>query len=264
MTEIHNVASNRPFFLLTGDDSVRAEGIILVKRLIQDWADFQIVATREQMSGVGSKASFPGGTYGTELVDGHEAIWVSGTPADAVYFASQYLERPIDMVISGMNLGQNITNEMHRSGTVGAAVTAAQCRHLKAIAVSIMVGEEKFYMQHSGSFEETLLKYPGEKLLQLIQAAHAYTFPPQTFWNINFPAHPTETIKVVASSNSQYWVNDLTIKEGIYAYKDTVGINLKPGEDAYELTVAGNITVTPCKVEFTEKSVLENITKLLQ
>ena len=243
--------STRPFFLLTGDDSVRAEGIILVKRLVQDWADFQIVATREQMSGAGSKATFPGGSYGTEYVDGHEAIWVSGTPADAVYFASQYLERPIDMVISGMNLGQNVTNEMHRSGTVGAALTAAQCRGLKAIAVSIMVSEEKFFMQHTGSFDEKLLEYPGKKLLQLIQQALKTDFPPQSFWNINFPAHPTESIRVVPASNSQYWVNDLTIKEGVYSYRDTLGDQLKPGEDIAEL-LAGAITVTPCKVEYTD------------
>lgn len=253
--------STRPFFLLTGDDSVRAEGIILVKRLVQDWADFQIVATREQMSGAGSKATFPGGTYGTELVDGHTAIWVSGTPADAVYFASQYLDRPIDMVISGMNLGQNITNEMHRSGTVGAALTAAQCRDLKAIAVSIMVSEDKFFMQHNGAFDETLLEYPGKILLSLIQKAHAYNMPPQTFWNINFPAKPTSQIKVVPTSNDHYWINDMTIKEGSYAYRDTLGDNLTPGEDIYELT-HGAITITPCKVEYTDKGELERLKQL--
>lgn len=254
--------TKRPFFLLTGDDSVRAEGIILVKRLVQDWADYQIIATREQMSGAGSKATFPGGTYGTELVDGHTAIWVSGTPADAVYFASQYLKQPIDLVISGMNLGQNVTNEMHRSGTVGAAVTAAQCRGLKAIAVSIMSSEEQMFMQHSGSFDEKLFTYPGNILLRLIKQAHQYSFPPETFWNINFPALPTATVKVVPASNSQYWINDLTIKEGTYAYLDTLGQTLQPGEDVYEL-LHDTITVTPCKVEYTDRSQLEQLSKKL-
>lgn len=253
--------NNRPFFLLTGDDSVRAEGIILVKRLVQDWADFQIVATQEQMSGAGSRASFPGGKYGTELVDGHQAIWVSGTPADAVYFASQYLERPIDLVISGLNMGQNITNEMHRSGTVGAAVTGAQCRGLKAIAVSSMVPDDKFFMQHTGILDDRLLEYPGQLLLKMIKAAVSQSFPPQTFWNINFPAQPTETIKVVPVSQSQYWVNDLSIKEGVYAFRDTRGENLRPGEDAYEV-VNGAVTVTPCKVEYTDFSQMETLAEI--
>ncbi len=255
--------AQKPFFLLTGDDSVRAEGIILVKRLVQDWADFQIVATREQMSGAGSRCSFPGGTYGTELVDGHTAIWVSGTPADAVYFATQYLERPIDMVISGMNLGQNVTNEMHRSGTVGAALTAAQCRNLKALAVSIQVPEDKFFMQHNGAFDESLLSYPGKLLLQIIKQAHAYPMPHQTFWNVNFPAKPSTQIKVVPTSNSHYWINDMTIKEGSYAYKDTIGNHLQPGEDIHEL-LQGNVTITPCKVEYTDESQLSALEELLK
>ena len=255
--------TNRPFFLLTGDDSIRGEGIILVKRLVEDWADYQIVATREQMSGVGSKATMPGGTYGTEMVDGHEAIWVSGTPADAVYFATQYLRRPIDMVISGMNLGQNITNEMHRSGTVGAAVTAAQCRDLKSIAVSSEVPVDKFFMQHTGSFDEALLEYPGKPLLKLIRLAYEQTFPPQTFWNINFPVKPTDAIKVVPVGNSHYWINDLTINNGSYAYRDTLGTLFQPGEDVYELS-RGAITITPCKVEYTDYTQLAKIETLLK
>lgn len=250
--------ANKPFFLLTGDDSVRAEGIILVKRLVEDWADYQIVATKEQMSGAGSRCSFPGGTYGTELVDGHTAIWVSGTPSDAVYFAYQHLDRPIDMVISGLNLGQNVTNEMHRSGTVGAALTAAQCRDLKAIAVSIQVPEDKFFMQHTGAFDDSLLEYPGKQLLQLIHKAYEYPMPAQTFWNINFPAAPSSSIKVVPASNSHYWINDLTIKEGSYAYRDTVGNHLQPGEDVFEL-LQGNITITPCKVEYSNAAEMEKI-----
>ena len=253
----------RPFFLLTGDDSVRAEGIILVKRLIQDWADFQIVATKEQMSGAGTRANFPGGHYGMEEVDGHQALWVDGTPADAAYFASQYLERPIDLVISGMNLGQNVTNEMHRSGTVGAALTAAQCRQLKALAVSMEVDGEKMFMHHTGTLDERLLEYPGKKLLQLIKAALDYSFPPRTFWNINFPAKPTETIKVVPAADDQYWINDMSIKEGVYAYNDTAEVQLTPGKDVYELTIAGNITVTPCRVEFTDYQQLDKLDKSL-
>lgn len=254
--------ANRPFILLTGDDSVRAEGIILVKRLIQDWADFQIIATKDQMSGTGSKATFPGGRYGTEEVDGHTAIWLDGTPADCAYFASQYVSRPIDMVVSGVNQGQNITNEMHRSGTVGAAVTASQCRGIKALAVSMVTSDDRLFMHHDGRFNEALLRYPGEMLLKLIRLALSSEFPPQTFWNINFPAEPTNNISVVPATNSQYWVNDMVIHEGSYAYLYTNGENMKPGEDAHELQ-QGLITLTPCKVEYTDHSQLDQVKELV-
>lgn len=254
--------STRPFFLLTGDDSIRAEGIILVKRLIQDWADFQIIATKEQMSGTGSKATFPGGKYGTEEVDGHTAIWLDGTPADCAYFASQYITRPIDLVISGLNQGQNVTNEMHRSGTVGAAVTASQCRNLKSLALSMVTSDDRLFMQHDGKFNEALLQYPGETVLKLIKLALTTEFPPQTFWNINFPAQPTSKIEVVPATNSQYWVNDMVIHEGSFAYLYTNGENLTPGEDAYELQ-QGVITITPCKVEYTDSSQLNRVKELI-
>ncbi len=254
--------SDRPFILLTGDDSVRAEGIILVKRLINDWADFQIIATKDQMSGASSRATFPGGKYGTENVDGHTAIWLDGTPADCAYFASQHIGRPIDLVISGMNQGQNITNEMHRSGTVGAAVTASQCRGIKSIAVSMVTTDDRLFMQHDGRFNEALLQYPGELLQRLIKLALATDFPPQTFWNINFPAHPTSEIKVVPATNSQFWINDMVIREGTYAYLNSHGENLAQGEDAYEL-LQGAITITPCKVEYTDFSQMEKLTELV-
>ncbi|MBP7875574.1 hypothetical protein KA012_01085 [Candidatus Woesebacteria bacterium] len=249
---------NRPFIVLTGDDSVRAEGTILVKRLIQDWADYQIVGTKEQMSGASSRASQPGGTFGTEMVDGHEAIWVSGTPADTVYLASQYLKRPIDLVISGLNMGQNVTNEMHRSGTVGAAVTAAQCRHLKSIALSMVVPEDRFFKPHTGTFDESLLEYPGEILGRLIKSAIEYDIPQGTFWNINFPSRPTTEIKIVPTSNGKYWINDLDITDTTYTYLDTNGNDAKPGEDIFEL-LAGFITITPCKIEYTDKSQMESL-----
>lgn len=255
--------SNKPFFLLTGDDSVRGEGIILVKRLVQDWADYQIVATKAQMSGVGSKITLPGGTYGTEIVDGHEAIWVDGTPADAVNLATTYLNRPIDMVISGMNLGQNITNEMHRSGTVGAAVTAVQSRGLKAIAISREVPPEQFFMNHTGSFNDELLEYPGKMLKRLIELAHHTTFDPYTFWNINFPNQPSEKISVAPTSSGHYWINEVRATKGAYSYVDDVELEPKPGEDVYELT-HGAITITPCKVEYTDYTKIDSLKTLLR
>ena len=79
---------NKPFILITGDDSVRAEGSILVKRVVEKFADYRIIATKEQQSAVGAKINLKnGGEWGTEQVDGVEAIWVDGTPGDSVYFA---------------------------------------------------------------------------------------------------------------------------------------------------------------------------------
>ena len=119
---------SRPFVLVTGDDSVRAEGIILVKRIIEKFADFKIIATKEQQSAVGGKMNFRGGSWGKEIVDGVETIWVDGSPVDSVKFAFSYLDRKPDMVISGMNTGENVDNSTMASGTFNAALQATFCQ----------------------------------------------------------------------------------------------------------------------------------------
>ena len=68
----------KPFILITGDDSVRGEGIILVKRIVEKFADYQLIATKDQQSAVSGKLNFRGGIWGKEDVDGHEAVWVDG------------------------------------------------------------------------------------------------------------------------------------------------------------------------------------------
>ena len=164
---------NKPFILITGDDSVRAEGSILVKRVVEKFADYRIIATKEQQSAVGAKINLKnGGNWGTEQVDGVEAIWVDGTPGDSVYFAFDYLKKigkKPDLVISGMNLGPNFSDgSLLISGTVCAASIAALSRHTPAIAFSFYDSGKNWLKDHDGEFDEKMLEYPGEVMKKFI------------------------------------------------------------------------------------------------
>lgn len=250
----------KPFILITGDDSIRGEGIILVKRVVEKFADFQIVATKDQMSAVGAALNLKGGEWGKETVDGHEAIWVDGYPSDAAYFALDYLEKLPDLVISGVNHGENIEEStMIRSGTVACAMTTAK-RNIPTIAFSRRVPIGGWLDGDKKEFHESLLEYPGKLIEKIVKKALDYNFPDHTFWNVNFPENPTNTLKVVPASFAGSYPNNKKITGNRYDHDLTVidYTNQPVGTDAYELT-QGNATITPCKIQFNVESEMEKL-----
>lgn len=257
--------TKRPFLLLTGDDSVRAPGIILVKRLIESYADFAIVATKKQQSATGSRITWTGGQWGTELVDGTEAFWVDGTPSDAVYFAFSHLPRKPDLVISGMNMGSNMGNMIHRSGTVSAVVTATQWRDTPGVAVSFDAQDDVIFKEHDGSFDESLLEYPGVMLKNIIDQALRYSFPKETFWNVNFPQQPTTTITVRKAGQPDYYYNSVVVDSTNqrFMYED-VRTPVRGTDHDISAVEAGHICITPCRVEFTDHEQLPQLRTLFE
>ncbi|MBP7768322.1 hypothetical protein KA082_00610 [Candidatus Woesebacteria bacterium] len=257
------VVQKRPFILLTGDDSVRAEGLIIVKRIVEKFADFAIVATKEQQSAVGSKITFPGGSWGTEIVDGVEATWVDGTPSDAVYFAFDYLQRKPDLVLSGMNIGANMGNIIHRSGTVSALVTAAQSRQTPGVAFSLFAEHADWFKNHDGSFDEKHLIYPGNLIEKITKMALEHTFAPETFWNVNFPDKQTDKIVVAPLGTCKYWHNHQHIdyQKRTFVYADGHE-TVQSGPTDVEQLIAGHCTITPCHVEYTDHAKLQELAEI--
>lgn len=261
--KFHSFFMTKKFILLTGDDSVRAEGLILIKRIVEKFADYQIVATKEQMSGVGAALTFKGNEYGKEIVDGHEALWVKGYPSDAVYFSFRYLDRKPDLVISGMNSGENIEDAtMVRSGTIAAAITASMARGVPAIAFSRRMTSDDWLKDHDGSFNEELLRYPGEMIEKVIHKALEYNFPKGEFWNVNFPVKETKTLKVVPTNLGGTYPNEQDFDDKKYWYNFEVVYEGWPeGTDAGEIE-RGNATITPCRLRVTNYDELDNLKKV--
>jgi 5'-nucleotidase len=252
----------KPFVLITGDDSVRAEGLILVKRVVEKFAEFQVVATLNQSSGAGGGITLKGGDWGREIVDGHEAIWVDGKPADAVFFAFDYLKRKPDLVISGINYGANLQNDSYISGTIGAALTAAQSYKIPTIAFSWDISSHNWQKDHDGSFDEKLLEYPGRLCEKIVRIAMKYKMPERNFWMVNFPEKPTDSIKIVKTNESGFFPNTQSIGESSYIYKGVIKRDgWEDGTDAGELC-KGFATIAACKIEFTNSGELEKMKKL--
>jgi 5'-nucleotidase len=133
--------------LVTNDDGVGAPGIDVVSQALMKLPDVKvtIVAPATNQSGTGSKTTdpTPPGTP-AKTQSGLAATAVAGYPSDAVNYAFTTMKLRPDVVVSGINQGQNLGPNTEQSGTVGAAKTAAG-RGVPAIAASQGFGDPPQY-----------------------------------------------------------------------------------------------------------------------
>ena len=188
--------------LLTNDDGFAAAGLKAVRTALEQAGyTVTVVAPLRQQSGSGVRL-----TLGEIAVaeHGHRTWSVDGSPADsASYGLSRVLaDRRPQVVVSGANLGQNLGANAVSSGTVGAAVMAAQ---LGVPAIAVSVGLDLAEAKHTPTpFPSTVAAYPlaGEFVARLIarlaeQAHGGPLLPANTVLNINVPARPAANIKGV-------------------------------------------------------------------
>jgi 5'-nucleotidase len=179
--------------LLTNDDGWDSPGIQAAAGALRaDGHAVTVVAPLTQQSGSGMKV-----TLGDlAVVEQRPGVWsVDGSPADAVGIGLRWIMRDAapDLVVSGINLGQNLGNNVMLSGTVGAAMMAVQ-QGVPGIAVSAgldlgeAVGEPRF--------QSTLAAYPGAAALtarlvaMLARNRGTALLPPDQVLNVNYPALP--------------------------------------------------------------------------
>ncbi|UDY35372.1 5'/3'-nucleotidase SurE [Dermatobacter hominis] len=130
--------------LVTNDDGVGAQGIDVLVQALQAMPETKVVvaAPAENQSGTGGRTT-PGGATATPttMLSGEQATAVAGFPADSVVWALDggIPETP-QLVVSGINSGQNVGAFIQLSGTVGAARAAAS-RGIPALAVSAGVND---------------------------------------------------------------------------------------------------------------------------
>ena len=112
--------------LVTNDDGIYAEGLWVVARELQKIGDVTVVAPDRDQSGVGTSVTLRTPLRFNEIkspVNGITAYKVEGTPADSVIMALRVaMKNNIDLVVSGINEGSNLGNDVFISGTVGAAI----------------------------------------------------------------------------------------------------------------------------------------------
>lgn len=130
--------------LVSNDDGYQAPGLdVLVNVLKEQYHKVTVVTPRKNMSGCGMGLSLRK-PINVEEVNDHTFI-VDGTPVDCVYIAlNNLVTEPVDLVISGINNGANLADDVFYSGTFAAAMEARRL-YLPSIALSVANNHVKHY-----------------------------------------------------------------------------------------------------------------------
>lgn len=248
--------------LLTGDDGYNSIGIRLLVSQLKSKYKLVIAGTKSQQSGVGGKLSvFKGGRWSVTTMDGIPALSVSGTPADAIECAHAYFQTKFDLVISGINLGLNVSDPF-TSGTMAAAWRSLKINlSERAIAISWDAPPKLYNHSHHGQEElKQFLNHPGKTAGKIIDLAIDKRFWGSDFLNINLPQKSSRKARFsqFLPYISDYYP-DISLYQGKKKHYTFPHIGaVKPEFDsphAYDawLVNHGFISITPCNPDLLER-----------
>ncbi len=241
--------------LLTNDDGVNSVGLWAAYDALSPIADVTVVAPATQQSAVGRSISIFEPLRVDEIVhNGVRAYAVAGKPTDAVIIGLFALKLAPDLIVSGINIGENLSFEsIMTSGTVGAALEGAN-QGVRGIAVSLQVEDQgdKFGdpRQSAQSFAVAarVVRDCCERIFARGYPAGADVI------NVNVPARPTGGYectrlaeKLFATGVERrldprgrpyYWIDGPIIEDA------------EPGTDVHAIR-EGRISVTPLTLDCT-------------
>jgi 5'-nucleotidase len=194
-----------PLILITNDDGIDAPALLPLKQALGNVADTLVFAPDHNWSASGHPKTMhkPLRADPIFLSDGSPAFVSTAPPPDCVGLALLgIVDRPLSMVVSGINYGANLGHDVFYSGTVAAAVEAT-IEGVPAIAVSRERLDDDMAMAvargyHDDSpLEEVDHRPLSDFIAKLAAKALENSLPINTFLNVNFPAVPWERIKGV-------------------------------------------------------------------
>lgn len=245
--------------LLTNDDGIHAPGLEVLERIARAFSDdIWIVAPAEEQSGAGHSLTLNRPVRLRQFDKRRFAV--SGTPTDAVMMAlRKVLPGKPDLLLSGVNRGANLGDDVTYSGTVSAAIEGALAG-IRSIALSQVY--EKEGMGDSVPFAAA--EGWGARAIAPLMGA---PFAPRSLVNINFPALPAADvrgIRVVRQGFHDYArgsVVEGTDPRGYqYFWFGLHGIEHTPGHATdLEAIQDGYVSVTPLQLDLTHDASLADL-----
>ncbi len=249
--------------LISNDDGVHAPGIRALAHEISKIAEVSVIAPDRNRSGASNSLTLNRPLHVQTLENGHHSV--DGTPTDCVHLAlTGFLESNIDLVLSGINEGGNLGDDVLYSGTVAAAMEGRYLG-LPAIAFSLMCGRTQVPVPHY--HYETAARIARILVLKL----HANLLPSQTILNVNIPNIPFDQIKGIEITRlgTRHWAEP-TVKD-----KDPRGRPIywigPPGVEAdasfgTDFYAVSNdfVSITPLQLDMTHYKTFETLSGWLK
>lgn len=265
---------NKPHILLTNDDGIRSPGLWAAASELSKIGYVTVAAPREQSSGMGrSVPSTSDGIIRKEQVQVNGQEWsvyaVGGSPAQAVQHGiMEIVKHKPDLIVSGINYGENVGLGITSSGTVGAAMEAASMG-FPALAISLQA-DTQYHFSHSEDidfstagyfsayFAELILKhnfFGGVDLIKVEVPTHA---TPETEWQVGrlSPSRYYESVPAKRDSWEQ---------PGTMTYKESASLEEEEEDtDVYILRKKKMVAVTALNLDMTARVKFSDFEKHLR
>jgi 5'-nucleotidase len=252
--------------LVTNDDGIESPGIWALAEVLSKIGDVLIVAPDKQQSGVGTSVSFMRDSVTVKEVPSRiphvKAFSVSGTPSDCVILGIRRITTAhVDLLVSGINLGPNVGNDIPYSGTVMATL-AGYFRKIPSIAVSLAFKDrnEQYRFDIAAKFTATL-----------VEAIEKGQLKTDVIINVNVPNIPSEKIKgILATRAAGFGYVRLSKSKGTSqdASFDTIigkpdSSSLEEGTDVWAVG-NGYISITPLHLDVTHHELIPTIAECVE
>lgn len=240
--------------LISNDDGIFSEGLISLEAALKPLGDIWTVAPEKAQNAVGRSLTLHRPLKVARLSD--QRFMINGTPSDCVNLAINGLlpQRPA-LVVSGINKGGNMADDIPYSGTVAAAFEAA-IWGIPALAVSLACRKNFIFGPAA--------RFAAKVASALMQSS----LSPDSFLNVNVPDTQGDEITAYKITHQGKSIYEETIEERInprgekYYWIGGDGTKYKdiPGSDA-DAVLKNYASITPVKTDFTDHAALELLKK---
>jgi 5'-nucleotidase len=248
--------------LLTNDDGIHAEGLACLERIARTLSDaVWVVAPETDQSGFAHSLSISEPLRLRKIGEKHFAV--RGTPTDCVIMGvRKVMPEPPDLILSGVNSGANLADDVTYSGTVAGAMEGT------------MLGIRSVALSQAYNVQDGARLVPWETVEALapalLQRLLKIDLPDGTFLNVNFPNCPPEEVEATRVTTQGKLVHSLWIDEradgrGFPYFWLRFGREppeLKEGTDVHAVR-SKFVSVTPLKLDLTAHEIRDQLTKAL-
>ena len=248
--------------LISNDDGVNAEGLALLERVARTLSDdVWVVAPEQEQSGAGHSLSLHKPLRVREV--GKQRFAVDGTPTDAVLVGVMEVlkdKRP-DLMLSGINRGSNLAEDVTYSGTVSAAMEATLLE-IPSIAFS---NQLPFSSPLKEGYSNPNWAVPEHYIAQLIRSLTQTPIAHDRLLNVNFPAVPLAEVKgIKVCPQGRRKLDDNLDRRTDPQGRPYIWIGgqrtepfKNPEESDFTMIAAGYITVTPLSLDMTDYTAIK-------
>jgi 5'-nucleotidase len=239
--------------LLANDDGYQARGLRTLAQHLKPVADVVIVAPDRNRSGASNSLTLETPLRVERVED--DLYYINGTPTDCVHIAitGDLLDEPPDMLISGINHGANLGDDVLYSGTVAAAMEG-RFLGIPSIAVSLV-------LSGGGHFDTA-----AALIRRLVERNAQDPLPVDSILNVNVPDVPQASLKGIRTTRLGFRHKSEPAMKALDPHNRPIwwigpagaGQDAGPGTD-FHAVAEGFVSVSPIKVDLTAHAALEQV-----